>query len=209
MSTEWVKDKEDDVLIIHDRSYKGKHIEALRVSEVGGVAKLTVKADAEFLGKADLDAATIVENATQVNIADAGSRYVGTNVETALQEALVKGDLSKVVAVVGTEGAVAADAIEVACTIKNMLNVAITTQPKVLIKATATTANKGHLAAAGTPIGTAGVLVNPATGSCYFQMTPTNTGTFSFRVTDDQVESVIVEITGEGIRPSVLVLTFA
>ena len=159
-----------------------------------------------FISDAELASTIAGQGAALIGVADAGSRITGTTVEAALQEGLFKTDLFKIVSTVGAE---ATNAIEVACTVKNFLDVAVATQPKVLIKSIAATADKGDLAAAGTPVGTAGVTINPATGANYFQMTPTTSGTFSFKVTDDQAENVVVEITGEGIRPSVLVLTFA
>ncbi len=144
-------------------------------------------------------------NAGTITVATTGLTFETIPTSTQLPT-LIPG---KVTSVVGVEGAVTADTIEIACTVKDCNGTVITTQPEILVKTIAATANKGDLAAANVAVGTAGVTVNPATGANYMAIVPTVGGLFSFAVLDDQVESVIVEITGEGIRPSVQVITFA
>lgn len=110
---------------------------------------------------------------------------------------------------VGAEAAVAANAIEIACTIKDSAGVAVTSAKEVFIESLAVTDSGGDLAAAGTPVGTFVKGNNPATGPNTAAMTSTAAGLFSFRVTNTATEVTHVRILAEGCRPKVLKLTFA
>lgn len=112
-------------------------------------------------------------------------------------------------ATVGAEAAVAANAIEIACTIRDSAGVAVTSAKEVFIESLAVTDSGGDLAAAGTPVGTFVKGNNPATGPNTAAMTSTAAGLFSFRVTNAAAEVTHVRITAEGCRPKVLKLTFA
>lgn len=118
-------------------------------------------------------------------------------------------EIAIVSTVVGAEGAVAANAIEVAVTLKDLAGTVITDQRKMQVRSHAVTPDKGDIAAAGTPVGTLDQAINPTTGANVAIFTPTIGGLFSFRISDDVAEKVLVEILGEGVRPSVLLLTFA
>lgn len=184
---------------------------------VGAVAA----AAANWTRAADMAAAAVIPNKTIV-LVDAGTLGAGkvrqiTNAGTVTIATtgltftrLVKApDLILCSATVGAEGAVAANAIEVACALVDADGVAITTQPKVHIEAHAVTDDKGDLAAAGTPVGTVDQAINPAAGANKMVMTPSAGGLFSFRVTDDVAEKVLVTIQPDGGFPRTLVLTFA
>lgn len=158
---------------------------------------------------ADLIAVTNGKGAALVGIEDTAARYAGATAEAALSEALVKGDLFVIDAVVGAEGAVAANAIEIACTIKDALGATISAARQMKITTRAISDNEGDLAAAGTPVGTTHKSDNPATGANEQWMETTSGGLASFRVTDTAVEIVLVEIQADGCRPRLLKLSFA
>lgn len=111
-------------------------------------------------------------------------------------------------ATVGAEAAVAANAIEIACTIKDAMGNAVTSATEVIIESLAVTADKGDIAAAGTPVGTLNKAFNPTTGPNIAHMTSTAAGLVSFRISNDQAEVTGVRITAEGCKPKVLKLTF-
>lgn len=144
--------------------------------------------------------------AALVGVADAGSRFTGTTVEAALQEALVLGDVRYVVA---TAGAEAADAITVACSIANAAGTAVTGARLVRITVLPGTNDEGDIAAAGVAVGTLIRAFNPATGENVATMETTAAGLFSFKVTDAQAEDCIVHIAADGCLPKLLRLTFA
>lgn len=144
--------------------------------------------------------------AALVGVADAGSRFAGTTVEAALQEALVLGDLRVVVA---TAGAETAGTIEIACSITDAKGTAVTGARLVRIAAMPETDDEGDIAAAGTPVGTLIRAVNPATGENTALMESTAAGLFSFAVDDAVAEDVIVTILADGCLPQLLRLTFA
>lgn len=108
-----------------------------------------------------------------------------------------------------TVGGEAANAIEIACAIKDSAGNAVTAAKVVHITTLAVTDDKGDIAAAGTPVGTLNKAVNPATGPNTAMMTSTAAGLFSFKVSDDIAEVVLVKVTAEGCRPNVFKLTFA
>jgi hypothetical protein len=112
-------------------------------------------------------------------------------------------------ATVGAEGAVAANAIEVACAILDANGAPITSARAVHITSTPVTAAQGTVSAAGTPVGTGFVVQNAATGDNNASMLSTAAGLFSFRISNTAVEvnDVIVEV--DGCPPRVLRLTFA
>ena len=112
--------------------------------------------------------------------------------------------------VVGAEAAVAANAIEIACTLKSLDDGTTLAEARpVYIETLAVTADKGDLAAAGTPVGTLVKAVNPSTGPNVAWFTTTSGGLVSFRVTNDAAETTIVRITPQGGVTKTLVLTFA
>jgi hypothetical protein len=115
-------------------------------------------------------------------------------------------ELGYVSAVVGTE---AANAIEVACTVRNSAGVAATSAKRVLIETLAVTDGKGDIAAATVPVGTLNKAVNPATGPNVAFMTTTAAGLVSFSVANDAAELCLLRITAEGCRPYVVALNFA
>jgi hypothetical protein len=170
--------------------------------EAGMAEVKTVADDAQT----DATAALAAAAAAQVD-ADTGVTNAATAQATA-NAAATKVSLQQVEATPGVEGAVTANTIEVVCALKDLAGAAITTQPRILVKSVAATPDKGDLAAAATPVGTAGVIVNPATGANYMMIVPTAGGLFTFAVANDQAEDVIVEITGPGVLPQVLNLTF-
>lgn len=118
-------------------------------------------------------------------------------------------DIGFVSTTVGAEGAVASNAIEIACAIKDSAGDAVTAAKVAHIVTLAVTDDKGDIAAAGTPVGTLNKAVNPATGPNTAMMTSTAGGLFSFRVSDDAAEVVLVSIFAEGCRPKTFKLTFA
>lgn len=118
-------------------------------------------------------------------------------------------ELGYVSATVGAEAAVAANAIEVACVVRDSAGTAASAAKVVRVEAFAVTDDKGDIAAAGTPVGTLTKVVNPAAGPNLAYFTTSAAGLFSFRVTDDAAETVLVTIIAEGCRPSVFKLTFA
>lgn len=177
--------------------------------------------NAPWTRAADMAAAAVIPNGTLIAV-DAGTLGAGklrklsnvgtvTVATTALtfDKLVVSSGILKVAAVVGAEGAVAANAIEVACTLTDEDGVVVTTQPKVKITAHAVTPNQGQIAAAGTPVGTLDQAINPTTGVMTAFMVPTAGGLFTFRITDTAAEKVLVEVTPDQGLPRALELTFA
>ena len=158
------------------------------------------------ISAADLASTSAGKGASLVGIQDALLRYTGTNVEAVVNESLVYGDLLTIEA---TAGAEAADAIEVACKVKDVYGNEMHSAREVVIKTLAVTDGEADLAAAGTPVGTLNKANNPAAGENVAWMTATSDGYFSFKVTDTAAEVVLVEILAEGCRPRLLKLTFA
>lgn len=135
-----------------------------------------------------------------------GARLLEQTEQNAAIAAAIEAQLDVVEA---TAGAEAANAIEVACSVKTLAGVAISSARGVRITARAATDNEGDLAAAGTPVGSlVGGAENPATGSNVMHMLTTAAGLFSFKVTDTAAESVVVTILVDGCAPRVLTLTF-
>lgn len=150
------------------------------------------------------------KGASLVGIEDSGGKITATTVEGALAEIATNVNaIRTVAAVVGAEGAVAANAREVACTVTDLAGTTIAAAVEVLVESIPTTADKGHIAAAGTPVGTLGAVQNPATGASVAAFTTTAGGLFSFRITNDQVENNEVRITVNGGLSVVLKLAFA
>jgi hypothetical protein len=110
---------------------------------------------------------------------------------------------------VGAEAAVAANAREIAVAVTNPDGTAIDVARQLEISVTATTADKGDIAAAGTPVGTVDCISNPATGDNNAALLTTAGGLGAFRVTDDQVENVLVRVSGQRCKPAVVKTTFA
>lgn len=144
-----------------------------------------------------------------VALQDASGADVTVEVMVGAGSSGMNAESDVIVATVGVEGAVAANAIEVACAITNADGTAITAAREVAVRSTPTTADKGDIAAAGTPVGTLHAVQNPATGDNTAHFTTTAGGLFSFRVTNDQVENNGVIILGEGCEAKVLKLVFA
>ena len=115
-----------------------------------------------------------------------------------------------VATVVGAEAAVAANAIEIACTLKGLEDGETLAEARpVYIESLAVTDGQGDLAAAGTPVGTLVKANNPATGANAAWFTTSAGGLVSFRVTNTAAEVNIVRITPQGGVTKTLVLTFA
>jgi len=109
----------------------------------------------------------------------------------------------------GVEGAGSANSIDVVGAIVNLDGSAITAAMEVQIRTLAVTADKGDLAAATAAVGTVKKAVNPATGENVQWMTTTSAGLFSFKVSDDAVEDVLVVVLCDGALSALLKLTFA
>lgn len=177
--------------------------------------------NAPWTRAADMAAAAVIPAGTIVAV-DAGTLGAGkvrklTNVGTitiattalTFDKMVVASGLRRVATVVGAEAAVAANAIEVACTITDEDGVTVAAAVQVEVRSVPTTANKGAIAAAGTPVGTLQSVQNPLTGDNIAHFVTTSGGLFSFRVTNDQVETNGVVIAVDGGLPRVLKLTFA
>lgn len=155
-------------------------------------------------------AAAVAAEAALRAAADTAAALVDSNALTAAQALDVLKTAHLVVAtVVGAEGAVAANTIEVACTIKDRSGNTVTGVREVMVETLAVTSDKGDIAAAGTPVGTLVKVNNPATGRNAAWFTTTSGGIFTFSVADDQVESVICCIIADGCDPKLVKLTFA
>jgi hypothetical protein len=111
-------------------------------------------------------------------------------------------------AVVGAEGAIAANAIEIACTIRDRFG-AVVPSAEVIVRSLSVTDNGGDIAAAGTPVGTLVKAVNPATGENVATFTATAGGLVSFRITNTVAEATHVVVYAENCAPRVIKLTFA
>lgn len=118
-------------------------------------------------------------------------------------------DNTELLIISATPGTEAANEIEVACAITDFAGTAKAVARQVFIRSLAVTADKGDLAAAGTPVGTVLKAVNPATGENVQTMETTAGGLFSFKVSNDVAETTEVQITADGCIPRVLKLTFA
>jgi len=123
--------------------------------------------------------------------------------------ATAEGSLLKVALVVGAEGAVASDAIEIACTVTDLTGTVVSAAKNVVVRTLAVTADKGDIAAAGTPVGTLKKADNPATGFNEAWFVTTAGGLFSFRVSNDQTEDTLVEVIPESGVPTMQKITFA
>lgn len=135
-----------------------------------------------------------------------GGRTAKTNVGDALAEdALFSADLRVVDAVPGAE---AANAIEVACQIRDVFGSAVSGARQVVCRSLAVTADKGDLDAAGTPVGTLVKAHNPAAGENVAWFETAAGGTFTVKVSNDQAETTVLVIEAEGCRPKVVKLTF-
>lgn len=111
--------------------------------------------------------------------------------------------------VTATAGAEDSNAIDVVCAIFDSAGAAPSAAKVVRIESLAVTDDKGDLAAATVAVGTVTKAVNPATGPNVAYMTTSAAGLFSFKVSNDAAETVLVTILAEGCRPKVLKLTFA
>jgi hypothetical protein len=118
-------------------------------------------------------------------------------------------EMRRISAVVGAEGAVAANAIEVALTITDEDGNTVGAAVEGMIFSTPNTANQGAISAAGTPVGTIGTKQNPATGDSMAEFTTTAGGLVSFRITNTVAEVNEVMVVVDGGLPRVLKLTFA
>jgi hypothetical protein len=147
--------------------------------------------------------------ASLVGVYDAGTFYTGTTVEACLAEAATKATINKLTLVVGAEGDVAANAIEIAGTVEDLAGTDAAAAKQVFIQSLAVTDDKGDLAAAGTPVGTLKKAVNPAAGPNSLWMETTAAGLFSFRVSNDVAEETIVTICVDGGITKTVKLTFA
>jgi hypothetical protein len=122
---------------------------------------------------------------------------------------IVQGVATQLDAVSTVVAAEAADGIDVACQVKDAFGVNIVGARQAIVRTLAVTADKGDLAVASAPVGTLKKAVNPATGPNIAWFETTAGGAFSFKVSDDQVEDVFVEIEVEGCRPRTFKVTFA
>lgn len=109
-------------------------------------------------------------------------------------------------AAIGTESA---NAIDVACQIVDQNGLAVAGAKEVLIRTLAVTSAQGTLAAANAAVGTLRKTNNAATGECVQWMTATNAGAFSFKVTDNAAELVLVVVEIDGARVASFTLNFA
>jgi hypothetical protein len=148
---------------------------------------------ARFLSSAAADELALVEF-------DAAAESAVKGIDTAI---------AKIGLTPGAEAAVAANAIEVAGQLQDADGNPVAAAKQVRIRTIAVTDDKGDIAAAGTPVGTLKKAINPATGANEAWMTTTAAGAFSFRVTDDQAEDVLVEVATEDGITALKKLTFA
>jgi hypothetical protein len=132
-------------------------------------------------------------------------RINGKTGEVKYSKALTHKNALEVSATIGAE---ASNAIDVACSVKDALGKDVVGVRQVCIKTLAATDAQGTLAAATAAAGTIKKAHNPATGQKVQWMETTAAGKFSFKVTDTAAEDCMVEISGEGIRPRQLKLTF-
>jgi hypothetical protein len=140
---------------------------------------------------------------------DNGGRGAAATVGALASDVLVDTDLAVVDVVTGAEGAIVANAFDIACQVRDVFGGAVSGAREVTIETIAVTDGQGDIAAAGTPVGTLHKANNPATGPNTATMTTSAAGAFSFRVTDTAAEACHVRIQAEGCRPKVVKLTFA
>lgn len=115
-------------------------------------------------------------------------------------------DLAEVDASIGTE---AANAIDVACQLRDPLGNAMLGVRRVVVETLAVTDSGGDLAAATSAVGTIRKTLNPATGWNIQWMETDAQGRFSFKSTNAAQELTTVRITGHGVRPTQFDLNFA
>lgn len=150
-------------------------------------------------GQPPVTAAEVVALAQTSILADAATAAAAAGIDNA--ELLI---------ISATPGAEADNAINVVCGITDFAGAAKAVARQVFIRSLAITADKGDLAAAGTPVGTVLKAVNPASGENVMTMETTAGGLFSFSVTNDAgAETTEVQITADGCITRVLKLTFA
>lgn len=114
-----------------------------------------------------------------------------------------------ILATVGVEGAIVANAIEVQCSIVDANGVPVTAIRNVHIASTPTVAGTGAITAAGTPVGTGFFAQAPVTGDNNASIISTAGGLFAFRITNTGADVVDVVIEADNCPSRVLRLTFA
>ncbi len=160
--------------------------------------------------RTELAAVTQGAGSALVGLYDANSRYSGAELQTAMQENLVLGDVQKITY---TPGVSTGGFCDVVCAITDMLGNAISGARQVVIRALSVTGGTGKnvLAAATSEVGTiiSSAGANAAAGPSCLLMDTGATGLFSFKVTDSSNEALFVWVEAEGCRPLVKKITIS
>lgn len=155
----------------------------------------------------DSNTAFLVRGARFLSSAAAGALAI-VEFDAAVESA-VKGIDGSIAKISLTPGVKAANAIDVVGQLQDADGNPVAAVRQVYIKSLAVTADKGDLAAASAAVGTVKKANNPTTGENALWMETSAAGAFSFKVSNDQAEETLVQVTTENGITAAAKLNFA